>query len=337
MMRITLFVTMGDPAGIGPEVVVKALSSHPWDAARLVVVGDRGVLERAASVVGVALDDWQPYRPDAPESARGTVELLDLANVPAEVHRVGVVDPAFGQAAYEYVVEAVQRCLAGEGMGLVTAPLNKAALNAAGHHYRGHTELIAHLCGVQEPVMMLVAGRLRVSHVSTHCSLREAVEMVRAERIVRAGEVTLSALSELGVSEPRLAVAGLNPHAGEGGLFGQEEAQEISPAVEQLRARGHKVVGPLPADTVFLRASRGEFDAVLAMYHDQGHIPVKMVGFEEGVNVTLGLPIIRTSVDHGTAFDIAGTGRADARSMMAAIALAVQIAAGRAGRGARRN
>jgi 4-hydroxythreonine-4-phosphate dehydrogenase len=229
-------------------------------------------------------------------------------------------------------VRAVELALAGVVGGVVTAPLNKEALHLAGHRYPGHTELLAHLCGVpdDEVTMLLAAPRLKVAHVSMHTSLRQAIELVRPARIARVVHLAERALVQMGVARPRIAVAGLNPHAGESRLFGDEDADHIAPTVAALRAEGLDVVGPLPPDTVFYRAYRGEFDVVVAMYHDQGHIPMKLVAFDEGVNVTLGLPIIRTSVDHGTAFDIAVTGKARADSMLAALRLGAAMVAGAA-------
>ncbi|NPV09580.1 MAG: 4-hydroxythreonine-4-phosphate dehydrogenase PdxA [Anaerolineae bacterium] len=333
MQRPTLFVTMGDPAGVGPEVVCKALARlRGGSVARLVTVGSRAVLERAARWVGVQLvfRDYQPMTDE--ELEPGEVELVDLALPDLEGCPPGRMDPLCGEASYRYIEDAVARCRRGEGVGLVTAPINKAAVNAAGHHYAGHTEILAHLLGARDVAMLLATPSLRVSHVSTHCSLEQAIARVRSERIQRVARLTVDALRGLGYAQPRLAVAGLNPHAGEGGLFGDEEQRHIRPAVEALVGEGIDARGPEPPDTVFWRASRGDFDAVVAMYHDQGHIAVKMLGFSQGVNVTLGLPVVRTSVDHGTAFDIAGTGRADEGSLLAALDLASRLAEWRAGR-----
>jgi 4-hydroxythreonine-4-phosphate dehydrogenase len=251
--------------------------------------------------------------------------VLDLANVDAGRLVRGRVSPEAGQAAADYIRRAVGLALEGQVAAVVTAPINKEALHAAGVPYAGHTEMLAALCGATDVAMLLVSGKLRVSHVSTHVSLRQAVERVSVERISRVADLTHQALKRMGFAAPRIALAGLNPHAGEGGLFGTEEAEIIGPAAETGRAAGMDVTGPYPPDSIFLRASQGEFDAVIAMYHDQGHIPIKLLGFYEGVNVTLGLPIIRTSVDHGTAFDIVGTGRADERSLVAALRLAAQM------------
>lgn len=332
-IRSKLFVTVGDPAGVGPEVVCKALAGLGAEApARLVIVGSRAVMERAAGWVGASIA-WEDYRPETMGPARaGATELLDVPVAGVEACPPGRLNPLCGEAAYRYIEAAVDHCRAGEGAGVVTAPINKAAVNAAGHHFAGHTEILAHLLQAKGVAMMLATPKLRVAHVSTHCSLSAAIERVRPERIVHVARLLEEAVRRLGIDRPRLAVAGLNPHAGEGGLFGDEEARFIRPAVEALREQGMMVEGPEPPDTVFRRAYMGQFDGVVAMYHDQGHIAVKMLGFSEGVNVTLGLPIVRTSVDHGTAFDIAGTGRADEGSLLAALDMAARLAAA-AGKG----
>ena len=324
--RPLLAITMGDPAGVGPEVIVKALDRpEVWEVCRPVVVGDMRWMEEARRIVGTS----RPVRSLKSPSQVGSgeaLDVLDLANVEAGRLSRAQVSARAGQAAYEYIQRAVQLALAGEVAGVVTAPINKEALHAAGVPYAGHTEMLAKLCEASEVAMMLVAGRLRVSHVSTHVSLRRAVEQLSMERIRRVVDLTHAALKRLGLAVPHIAVAGLNPHASEGGLFGAEELEIIGPAVEAAQAEGVDATGPYPPDSVFLRASQGQFDAVIAMYHDQGHIPIKLLGFYEGVNLTLGLPIIRTSVDHGTAFDIVGTGRADERSLVAALRLAAQMA-----------
>jgi 4-hydroxythreonine-4-phosphate dehydrogenase len=326
--RPVLAVTMGDPAGVGPEVIVKALEcSEVWDVCRPVVVGDARWLEEARRIVGTQ----RPVHALGVMGQAGsgqTVDVLDLANVDADRLERGQISPEAGQAAYEYIQRAVRLALEGEAAGVVTAPINKEALHAAGVPYAGHTEMLAAMCGAQDVAMLLVSGKLRVSHVSTHVSLRQAVERVNVERIIRVAGLTHQALRRMGVGTPRIALAGLNPHAGEGGLFGNEETDIISPAADAARAEGMDVTGPYPPDSIFLRASQGEFDAVIAMYHDQGHIPIKLLGFYEGVNVTLGLSIVRTSVDHGTAFDIVGTGRADERSLVAALRLAAHMGGG---------
>lgn len=327
--RPVLAVTMGDASGIGPEVIAKALVDERVRArARPVVIGDGATMEAATESAGVdARVRWLAALTEARFRA-GTIEVLDLQNIDLVALPRGRVNAAAGAAAFAYLQKAVELALAGEVQAIVTAPLSKEALNLAGHRYAGHTEALADLCGARQVAMMLVGGDLRVSHVTTHLALREVPARVQRERIVAVARLTEEAMRRLGVERPRLAVAGLNPHAGEGGLFGCEESDEICPAVDDLRREGLDVHGPLPPDTVFLRALRREFDAVIAMYHDQGHIPVKLLAFDEGVNVTLGLPIIRTSVDHGTAFDIAWTGVARPQSMINALLLAAQMVEG---------
>jgi 4-hydroxythreonine-4-phosphate dehydrogenase len=320
-----LAITMGDPAGVGPEVIVKALEhDEVWRACRPVVIGDAQWMSQAAQIVGSARA-VQRIVNIAEAGTREAIEVLDLANVPASFVR-GRVSAEGGRAAYEYIEQAVRLALSRQVEAMVTAPLNKEALHAAGKQYAGHTEILADLCGIKGTVMLLTCERLRVSHVSTHVSLREALARLTSERVMRVIQLTHDALVRMGIAAPRLAVAGLNPHAGESGLFGDEEEKIIAPAVRAAQRAGLNVAGPFPPDTIFWRATQGEFDAVIAMYHDQGHIPMKLLGFFDGVNVTLGLPIIRTSVDHGTAFDIAGTGRADERSMVAALLLAAKMA-----------
>jgi 4-hydroxythreonine-4-phosphate dehydrogenase len=262
----------------------------------------------------------------------GTLDVLDLGNLPADLP-FSKVDGRAGKAAYEYVEKAVRLAMEGELDAVATAPLNKEALKAGGCSFPGHTEILAHLSGTRDFSMLLVSKKLKVIHVSTHVSVRDACNLVKKERVFRVITLADEAMRSLGIASPRIAVAGLNPHAGEGGLFGTEEIEEIVPAIERARAGGIDASGPVPPDTVFFRAAlRREFDIVVVMYHDQGHIPLKLQGFEDGVNVTVGLPFVRTSVDHGTAFDIAGTGTADSRSMTAAIRAAARMARTRQGR-----
>jgi len=328
--RPILAVTMGDASGVGPEVIAKALmDERVRERARPLVIGDAGVLAAAAEVAGVEARVQGLEDPAEARWQAETIEVLDLHNVDLPALPRGRVNAMAGAAAMACIEKAVALAVAGAVDAIVTAPLNKEALHLAGYAYAGHTEALAALLGVRDVVMMLVGGGLRVSHVSTHVALREACDRVRCKRIVAVGRLTDEAVRRLGVDQPRLAVAGLNPHASEGGLFGPEDCDQIAPAVEELRRQGVDARGPIPPDTVFWRAARREFDAVIAMYHDQGHIPVKLLAFDEGVNVTLGLPIIRTSVDHGTAFDIAWTGVARPNSMIAALLLAVQMAGAR--------
>jgi len=320
---------MGDASGAGPEIVIKALTQpQVRSLCRPIAIGDAATFRQAARIVGSSV----PIRniEDMPEANfdDGVIEVLDLHNIDLPKLVYGQISAMCGQAAYECVVKAVELALAGEIAAVVTSALHKEALNLAGHHFAGHTELLAHLCGVQSVAMLLTAGSFRVSHVSTHVSLREAIERVKQARILQVARLTHAAVRRMGVAQPRLAIAGLNPHAGEGGLFGNEEELEIRPAVEAARSEGMNVTGPIPPDTVFFRMHEGQYDAVVAMYHDQGHIPTKVLAFDQGVNVTLGLPIIRTSVDHGTVFGKAGKGTARPDSMIEALTLAARMAAG---------
>jgi 4-hydroxythreonine-4-phosphate dehydrogenase len=320
-----LAVTMGDPAGIGPEIIVKAAASDVVRAhARLLVVGDPATLERAAQAVGSAIDVTAVSRPFEAGSARGIAVLPVAGSGPAIAF--GKVDAQGGRAAYECLRHSIAIAVAGEVDGIVTAPLNKEALNLAGLRYAGHTEILKDLTHSPEVAMLLWSDRLKIIHVTGHMSLRQALDAVSPERVIRTATLGAEALRRLGIARPRIAIVGLNPHAGENRLFGDEDADRIAPAVTALAAQGFEVSGPHPPDTVFTRAYRGAFDLVVAMYHDQGHIPMKLVAFDSAVNVTVGLPIVRTSPDHGTAFDIAGTGRADPSSMIEAIRLASLLA-----------
>ncbi len=325
--RPILAITLGDPAGIGPEVVLKALGhGEVFDACRPLVVGDSGVLERAAAWLEVEPLFERIAEIGSGGYAEGTVPLLDLANVELAETPVGQVSAGAGRAAVEYVMRACDLAMAGQVQAVVTAPLNKEAMHRAGFLYPGHTELLAERTGAERVSMLLVGPALRVVHVSTHVSLEEAIRRVTPARVLEVIELAHRSCRMLGIEAPRIAVAGLNPHASENGLFGMQEAEQIQPAIEMARARGWTVSDPQPPDTVFLRATRGEFDIIVAMYHDQGHIPMKLLAFDSGVNVSIGLPILRTSVDHGTAFDIAGTGQASEESMLAAIRVAVTMA-----------
>jgi 4-hydroxythreonine-4-phosphate dehydrogenase len=319
---------MGDASGAGPEILVKALAlPEIRDICHPVVIGDAATVAQAARIVGsdMAIRGIQDLAEATLEE--DVIEVLDLHNIDLDCLEYAKVQAMTGQAAYECVVEAVQLALNHRISAVVTSALHKEALNLAGHHYPGHTELLAHLCAVDSVAMMLVAGDFRVSHVSTHCSLRQAIDRVRKDRILEVVRLSDAAVRRMGIAEPRIAVAGLNPHAGEGGLFGDEEMCEIQPAVATASAEGLNVVGPIPPDTVFFRMTRGQYDTVVAMYHDQGHIPTKVLAFDTGVNVTLGLPIIRTSVDHGTVFGKAGKGTASPGSMVEALKLAARMSA----------
>jgi 4-hydroxythreonine-4-phosphate dehydrogenase len=318
-------VTMGDPAGIGPEIVARTFADE-WRENRALVVGDPGILERAARLLGLPLRVYVVSEPEEAAFEPGTVDVLAVGEVPGDLP-FGELDARAGDAAFRYVERATELASAGRVGAIATAPLNKEAMHLAGHKYPGHTEILAELTGTEDYAMMLVTDELKVIHVSTHVSLREAIERVRPERELAVIRLAHASLRKLGVESPRVAVAGLNPHAGENGLFGTEDAERIAPAVERAKGEGIDASGPWPPDTVFMRARRGHFDMVVVQYHDQGHIPVKLMGFDTGVNVTVGLPFFRTSVDHGTAFDIAGTGKADHASMRAAIELARKLSA----------
>jgi 4-hydroxythreonine-4-phosphate dehydrogenase len=316
-------VTMGDPAGVGPEIVAKVLADGP--AVRAVVIGDAAIMDRAVRLLDLPLRVNVIEHPAEAAFDPGVIDLVTASELPGDLP-FGELDPRAGDAAYRYVRRAVELALADEVHAIATAPLNKEAMHRAGHEYPGHTELLAELCDVQDYAMMLVGEDLRVVHVSTHVSLREAIERVTPEREATVIRLADAALRRLGFERPRVAVAGLNPHAGENGLFGSEDADRIAPAVQAAQQEGIDASGPWPADTVFMLARRGRFDVVVVQYHDQGHIPIKLLGFDTGVNVTVGLPFFRTSVDHGTAFDIAGTGEADAGSLKAALELAAELA-----------
>jgi len=323
-------VTMGDPAGIGSEVAVKAFGAAR-EHARPVVVGDAAVMADAARRCGSDLPIRAVESVEAGLAVGDGIPVLDLDDVAD--HEYGVVRRDYGRASLAYVETAVDLAVEGTVDAVVTAPINKQATRLAGAEHAGHTGLLADRTGTEEYAMMLVEGPLRVTHVSTHVPLREACDLVTAASVGSTIDVTHGALRDLGIEEPRIAVAGLNPHASDGGLMGETEDAEIRPAVEAARERGIDGHGPESPDTVYVRAADGEFDCVVSMYHDQGHIPIKMLGFGSdgvsGVNVTIGLPIVRTSVDHGTAFDIAGEGVASEASMTDAVRVAAQLAAAR--------
>ncbi|MDI6413206.1 4-hydroxythreonine-4-phosphate dehydrogenase PdxA [Streptomyces albus] len=323
-------LTMGDGAGVGPEVIVPAvLDPATLGRCRPVVIGDAARLRKAAVILGVECEVVAVDAPADAEFTPGRINVVDLGLLPDDLP-FGKLSPVAGNAAYEYVRRAAELAVADEIDGICTAPLNKEALHAAGHVYPGHTELLAHLTGVEEVSMMLSTEKVKVIHVTTHIGLIDAVSRIEpglVERTVRRGH---EALVRAGDPNPVIGVCGINPHAGENGLFGYgEEEKKIVPALEKLRAEGVDARGPLPADTAFFLASRGDYDLIVAMYHDQGHGPVKVLGIEAGVNLTIGLPVIRTSVDHGTAFDIAGTGKAEAGSMIEALRQAAELSTAR--------
>jgi 4-hydroxythreonine-4-phosphate dehydrogenase len=319
-------VTLGDPAGIGPEIIARTFSEKGFqDENRAFVIGDARIMRRAVDLMGLSLGVNEIEKLEEGLFESGSVDVLQVGELPGDLP-FGELDARAGAAAFEYVRRATGLALERSVGAVATAPLNKEAMHMGGYEYPGHTEILAELTGTKDFAMMLQTEELRVIHVSTHVSLREAIDRVSKERVLTVIHLALEALAKVGVDEPKIAVAGLNPHAGENGLFGDEDAERIAPAVVEAREEGIDASGPHPPDTVFAKARKGEFDMVVVQYHDQGHIPIKLMGFEGGVNVTVGLPFFRTSVDHGTAFDIAGTGRADHSSMRTAIELARNLA-----------
>ncbi|MDE2485038.1 MAG: 4-hydroxythreonine-4-phosphate dehydrogenase PdxA [candidate division NC10 bacterium] len=320
-------LTIGDPAGIGPEIVAKAVTQEEVRAAcRPLIIGEAGIMRRAVRLCRLDLHVRSIGSPAEITGDPGSLEVLDLKNIDTASCPSGVLAPHCGRAAVEYLNKAIDLTIARTLDGVITGPLNKEAMAQAGFKYDGQTELFAERTGVKDYAMLLVVGRMRVLHVSTHTSLRTACDKVKQARVLTVIRLAHQVLCNLGSRQKRIGVAGLNPHAGENGRFGREEIEEIAPAVETAKTEGIRASGPFPPDTLFHRHKLGDFDAVVAMYHDQGHIPLKLIGFHRGVNVTVGLPIIRTSVDHGTAFDIAGTGTANPRSLVEAILLATKFA-----------
>ena len=321
--RSLLAITMGDAAGSGPEIITKTLADPEVRAVcHPVVVGDAAAMQAALEITGAIGEVKAIGKLSEASFQDGVIEVIDLHNIELDKLTRGQVNTMAGKASYEYIKMATEMALAGECDAIVTSAINKEALNNAGYHYDGHTQLLAELCGASEVAMMLASDKLRISHVTTHVSLQRAVELVRPERILTVIRLTNEAVRQMGIDEPRIAVAGLNPHSGERGLFGEEESKYITPTIEEARRQGMNVTGPLPPDSIFFRTLQGQFDAAIAMYHDQGHIAIKMLGITEAVNITLGLPIIRTSVDHGTNFGKAGKGTADPTSLTLAVKLA---------------
>lgn len=340
--RPVIGITMGDPASIGPEITLKALNNPSiYEQAKPLVVGDLGMMYKARETVG--LKNLKFHKISQVSEALfeyGTIDVLDMGLVDSEKLELGKVSKEAGEAAFQYVVKVIELANKGKVDATVTNAFNKEAINLAGHHYSGHTEVYAEYTGTKSYTMMLALGDLRVVHVSTHVSLREACDRVKKDRVLEVIRIANDACKQLGIKNPKVGVAGLNPHSGEGGLFGREEIEEIIPAIEAANAEGILAEGPVPPDTVFSKARGGWYDIVVAMYHDQGHIPLKVVGFVydrdaqvweavEGVNITLGLPIIRVSVDHGTSFDQAGTGQANELSLMNSIDYAIRLAKNR--------
>jgi 4-hydroxythreonine-4-phosphate dehydrogenase len=325
-IRITLGITMGDPSGIGPEIILKSFEKSILRKKRIIVIGDYNVMQKAYNLLKINSFNLNRIR-DTNEYSdeKDILNILDLHLINLKKLTPGRIQSISGNAAFEYVKKAVELANASIIKALITAPLSKEALHRAGHNYAGHTEILASLTSTRDYAMLLHHKKLNVIHVSTHIPLIQAITGLKRERIEKVIELGNSIMKKLCARDPVIAVAGINPHAGETGLFGNEEIREIIPAVRNMKKRGFNVVGPFPPDTIYLQAFKGKYDLVVAMYHDQGHIPLKLIGFESGVNVTAGLPFVRTSVDHGTAFDIAWKGIADEGSMVNAIRLASRL------------
>ncbi|PLT29557.1 4-hydroxythreonine-4-phosphate dehydrogenase PdxA [Peribacillus deserti] len=323
----SIAITMGDPSGVGPEIIVKSLNDQNiYENCRPFVVGDLKILKKALDVTNIELQLNSISNPEDAKYECGTIDIIDLDLV-SENLPWGQVSAEAGNAAFRYLETAIAFANEGKIHGICTAPLNKEALHKAGHIYPGHTEILAELTNTKDFAMMLSAPGLRVIHVTTHVGIIDAVNKINVDRQYTVIKLAHDTLQKAGIKSPRIAVCGINPHAGENGLFGNgEEEEKIIPAVEKAQEEGINVQGPLPADTLFFRARRGDFDIVVAQYHDQGHGPIKVLGLEAGVNITVGLPIIRTSVDHGTAFDIAGKNIADELSLKEAIRMAIELA-----------
>ena len=331
-------ITMGDPASIGPEIAIKAMLEEKIHAqCRPLLVGDAGVFRNIIERLGLKAKPNIILEVSEAKYQLGEPDVLDLHDFDLADLKFGEISAAAGNAAFESVKKVIELALAGEVDATVTGPINKKSINEAGHHYAGHTEIYAHYTGTKKYAMLLVEDHLKVIHVSTHVSLRQACDLVKKDRILEVTELLRNGMQQLGGTNMKIGIAGLNPHAGDSGLFGTEDDQEILPAVEEARRRGYDVEGPVPPDTLFAKAATGYYGGVVAMYHDQGHIPFKLTGFKwnaeknqmdsvKGVNITMGLPIIRTSVDHGTAFEIAGKGIASPDAMVLAIESAVQLA-----------
>jgi 4-phospho-D-threonate 3-dehydrogenase / 4-phospho-D-erythronate 3-dehydrogenase len=326
--RPILALTMGDPVGVGPEIIVKALAdARIYQICRPLVMGDLSALERARLALDPALKIHLADRPGTGRYQSGTLDLMALSQLPPHDLAYGRPTPASGAAMVSYILNAVDLAMAEKVAGIVTAPISKISMKLSGYNYPGHTELLAEKTKTQEFAMMLAGGDFRVVLVTIHCALSEVPQRITREGLVRLFRLTTRALDrDFGLGGMPLGVAALNPHASEDGMFGREEAETIIPAVKEAQAAGLAVEGPFPADTLFWRHYQGEFAAIICMYHDQGLIPLKLLHFMDGVNVTLGLPIIRTSVDHGTAYDLAGTGKAAPDSLKAAIEMAAAMA-----------
>lgn len=327
MKKPLIAVTLGDPAGIGPEIVVKTVADKDlFEEANCIVIGDAGVVEQAIGVTGVDLKVNCVEDPADGDYSEGVLNMIDMKNIDLDKFEYGKVSAMCGKAAFEYIEKSIQMTMDGQADAVATAPINKEAIRAAEINFIGHTEIFAELTNTNDPLTMFETNGLRVFFLTRHVSLRDMLDMITKERVIDYVERCTEALARLGVKEGTMAVAGLNPHSGEHGLFGWEEVNEIAPAVEELRARGYNVVGPVPADSVFHQAALGRFNSVLSLYHDQGHIATKTLDFDRTIAITNSMPILRTSVDHGTAFDIAGKGIAGAVSMIESVRLAAKYA-----------
>lgn len=334
-VRPTIGITMGDPSGIGPEIIIKALQKEGvYERCRPLVIGDVGVMEQTASKLGLKCNFHAVSHERNGLFVPGTLDVFHLDCYRGDLE-FGQVSAASGEAAFRSIIKVIELAMEGRLDATVTAPINKESIHMAGHAFAGHTEIYAHYTGSRKYAMLLVLENLRVIHVTTHVSLRNACDLVTKERILQVLNLLNESCQRLGIPNPRIAVAGLNPHASDNGLFGWEEEREIIPAVQEARNSGFNVTGPIPPDTMFTKAVGGQYDGCVAMYHDQGHIPFKLAGFRwnqekkrmevSGVNITVGLPIIRVSVDHGTAFDVAGMGIASEEAMSLSIDYAIRM------------
>ncbi len=339
--RIRIAITMGDPAGVGPEVIVKALSHvEIYQKCIPVVIGDFAVLADAVRFCNLPIELRALTDVSEAKGEFGIIDYINLNQLQIGDWEYKKNSAKCGEASFQYVIYGIKRALEGKVQAVVTGPINKESINMAGYHYSGHTEIFAEYTGTKDFAMLLASKSLHVIHVSTHCSLREACDRVKKDRVLKVIRLAQEGMKQLGYQNPKIGVSGLNPHCSENGLFGTEEEQEILPAIEEARKEGIDVMGPESPDTVFVKCQAGQYDIVVAMYHDQGHIPLKLSGFQynlqedkyesvSGINCTIGLPIVRTSVDHGTAFGKAGEGRANEESMMDAIFAGIEMAVNR--------
>lgn len=339
--KVKIAVTMGDPAGIGPEIIVKALSHiEIYQKCIPIVIGDYAALSDAVQFCGLPLELREISDVAGAKGEFGSIDFINMNKLQAGEWEYKKNSAKCGEASFQYIVYAIQQAMEGKVQAVATAPINKESIHMAGYHYSGHTEIFAEYTDTKDFAMLLASRTLHVIHVSTHCSLREACDIVKKDRVLKAIRLAQKGMQQLGYPNPKIGVSGLNPHCSENGLFGTEEEQEILPAIEEARREGIDVTGPESPDTVFVKCQAGQYDIVVAMYHDQGHIPLKLSGFKydmqkdryesvSGINCTIGLPIVRTSVDHGTAFGKAGEGRANEESMMDAIFAGVEMAENR--------